>query len=169
VALAVLRAAAARVTRLALFDTSARQDTEEQARRRRGLIALARQGRFRGVTPRLLPMLVHPARLNDTALTGEVMQMAERVGKDAFLRQQAAILGRPDSRGDLPHWTMPARIVVGEADHLTPPDCAREMAALLPNASLTVLPGCGHLPPLEDPPAVSAILREWLEGPPARA
>jgi pimeloyl-ACP methyl ester carboxylesterase len=169
VAFAVLRAAAARVARLALLDTSARRDTEEQSRRRRGLIALTRQGRFRGVTPRLLPMLVHPDRLNDAALTDEVMQMAERIGKDAFLRQQAAILGRPDSRADLPGWTMPARIVVGEGDQLTPPDHAREMAELLPHASLTILPGCGHLPPMEDPEAVNAILSEWLEEAPVTA
>lgn len=163
VAFAVLRQAAERVERLCLFDTSARPDTPEQARRRQGLMALTRQGRFRGVTPRLLPLLVHPDRLADTALTGVVMNMAERIGRDAFLRQQAAILGRPDSRPDLPRWTMPARVVVGEADQLTPPDCAREIASLLPAAQLTVLPGCGHLPPLESPDAATSILRDWLE------
>lgn len=162
VAFAILRLAAERVERLCLFDTSARPDTPEQARRRRGLMALTRQGRFKGVTPRLLPLLVHPDRLSDAALTGEVMAMAERVGRDAFLRQQAAILGRPDSRPDLPRWSMPAHVVVGEADQLTPPDCAREMAVLLPASRLTTLPGCGHLPPLEQPEATTAILHDWL-------
>ena len=47
----ILRQAPGRVTRLALLDTSARPDTPEQARRRRGLMALARSGQFRGVTP----------------------------------------------------------------------------------------------------------------------
>ena len=55
-------------------------------------MALTRTGRFRGVTPRLLPQLVHPDNL--AGPIGEaVIAMAERVGRDAFLRQQAAILG----------------------------------------------------------------------------
>ncbi|MCW5774704.1 MAG: alpha/beta hydrolase, partial [Rhodospirillaceae bacterium] len=101
VALAIMRAAPERVERLALLDTSARADSEEQVKRRRGLIELAEKGRFRGVTPRLLPLLVHAKRLEDRPLTLEIMGMAERIGKAAFLRQQKAILGRPDSRPGL--------------------------------------------------------------------
>src|SRR6185437_16473364 len=94
----VMRQAPERVTRLALLDTSARADTPEQTSRRRGLIELAEKGEFKGVTPRLLPVFIHPDRLTDAALTGAVTAMAERVGRDAFLRQQQAIVGRVDSR-----------------------------------------------------------------------
>ncbi|MDI3307052.1 MAG: alpha/beta fold hydrolase [Acetobacteraceae bacterium] len=161
VAFEILRQAPERVTRLALFDTSARPDTPEQARRRRGLMALTRNGRFRGVTPRLLPQLVHPAHL-EGPVAEEVMAMAERVGKDAFLRQQAAILGRPDSRPLLPGIRIPSLVAVGEEDALTPPALAEEIAAGIPNARLVRLPGCGHLPPLEDPAATTALLLDWL-------
>src|SRR5689334_1603718 len=92
VAFAIMRCAPERVLRLCLLDTSARQDTPEQRRRRRGLIALSKTGRFKGVTPRLLPQLVHPDRLDDAALAEEIMAMADRIGKEAFLRQQTAIL-----------------------------------------------------------------------------
>jgi pimeloyl-ACP methyl ester carboxylesterase len=166
VAFAMLRRAPERITRLCLFDTSARPDTAEQARRRRGLIALARKGRFRGVTPRLLPQLVHPDRLSDTALTSEVMAMAERIGEQAFLRQQTAILRRSDSRPDLPHIRVPALVGVGEGDTLTPPDHAAEIAANLLGAELRVIAGCGHLPPIERPDAVSGLMRAWIsDGP----
>jgi pimeloyl-ACP methyl ester carboxylesterase len=158
------RAAPGRVTRLALLDTSARPDTAEQARRRRGLMSLTRSGQFRGVTPRLLPQLLHPSRLG-TPLAGEVMEMAERVGRDAFLRQQAAILARPDLRPDLPALDLPALVAVGAEDALTPPELAEEMAALIPGARLHRFPGCGHLPPMEDPPAATALLRDWLGWP----
>jgi len=158
----ILRRAPERVTRLALFDTSARPDTPEQARRRHGLMALARSGRFRGVTPRLLPQLVHPAHV-EGPIGREVMAMAERVGQEAFLRQQAAILGRADSRPDLPGLRLPALIAVGEADMLTPPPLAEEMASLIPGARLAVIPGCGHLPPIEDPAATTTLLRAWLQ------
>jgi pimeloyl-ACP methyl ester carboxylesterase len=157
----VLRQAPGRVTRLALLDTSARADTPEQARRRRGLMALTRSGQFRGVTPRLLPQLVHPAHL--AGPVGQaVMAMAERVGRDAFLRQQSAILGRPDSRAELPGLRLPTLVAVGEGDVLTPPELAEEIAAGIPGARLHRIPGCGHLPPLEAPALVTALLREWL-------
>ncbi|SDB66090.1 alpha/beta fold hydrolase [Belnapia rosea] len=159
----ILRQAPERVTRLALLDTSARADTPDQARRRRGLISLARSGLFRGVTPRLLPQLVHPDNLQGP-VGQAVIAMAERVGRDAFLRQQAAILGRPDSRPDLPGLRLPTLVAVGEADQLTPPELSEEIATGIPGARLHRLPGCGHLPPMEAPEAVTALLREWLAG-----
>jgi pimeloyl-ACP methyl ester carboxylesterase len=163
VAHAIMRAAPERVVRLALFDTSARADTAEQTARRRGLIELAEKGRFKGVTPRLLPLLVHPARLADKPLTDAVMGMAERIGKIAFLRQQKAIMGRPDSRPGLPAYRCPTLVVVGRADALTPIEVNVEMARLVPGARLVVVENSGHLPPMEQPVAATALLRYWLQ------
>lgn len=167
VAMAVLRLAGGRVTRLCLMDTSARADTPEQAQRRRlliGQVRLAGSGgrAFKGVTPRLLPSLLHKDNLADQALVGEVMAMAERVGREAFLRQQAAILGRPDSRAGLAAVAAPTLVAVGEGDQLTPPSRAEEIAGLIAGARLVRLAGCGHLPPLEAPERVTAMLRNWL-------
>lgn len=163
VAFEVMRQAPERVTRLALLDTSARPDTPEQTRRRRGLISLSRSGRFRGVTPRLLPQLIHPARL-DGPLAAEVMAMAERVGQDAFLRQQAAIMHRPDSRPGLGRITVPTLVGVGAEDALTPPALAAELAAMIPGARLRHFADAGHLPTMETPEAVNAALAGWLVG-----
>ena len=157
----IMRQAPGRVTRLALLDTSARPDTPEQARRRRGLMALTRSGQFKGVTPRLLPQLVHPANLGGP-VGAAVIAMAERVGREAFLRQQAAILGRPDSRPDLAGLRLPVLVAVGEADALTPPELAAEIAAGIAGAQLQTIPGCGHLPPMEAPALVTALLQDWL-------
>jgi pimeloyl-ACP methyl ester carboxylesterase len=162
VALEIMRRAPERVAGLALLDTTARPDTEEQGRRRRGLIALARTGKFKGVTPRLLPLLLHPARLEDPVLTGRVMAMAARIGRDAFLRQQTAILGRPDSRPDLPRIGCPTVVVCGRQDELTPPPVSQEMAGLIPGADLVVVEDSGHLSTMERPEAVNAALAAWL-------
>ncbi len=164
VAFEVMRQAPERVTRLCLMDTSARADGPEQTQRRRGLIELAEKGKFKGVTPMLLPMLIHPDRMEDGALTGTVMAMAERVGKDAFLRQQRAIMGRPDSRAELSGISCPTTVVCGRQDVLTPPEMAEEMAAGVPGARLKMIENCGHLASLEQPEAATAAMRDWLTG-----
>lgn len=164
IAHAIMRMAPERVARLALFDTSARPDTEEQMSRRRGLISLAEKGRFKGVTPRLLPLLIHPDRLEDAPLTGAVMAMAERIGKAAFLRQQKAIMARPDSRPHLPFYRCPTLVAVGRSDAITPIEVNAEMAALIPGARYVIVEHSGHLPTMEQPVAATALLRYWLQG-----
>jgi len=163
VALEILRQAPERVNKLALIDTQARADNDDQRERRTALMALARQGRFRGVTPRLLPLLIHKDRLDDVPLCDTVMGMAERVGQEAFLRQQTAILGRLDSRPYLDAIQCPTAILCGAQDALTPPELAEEMADLIPRATLTIVPECGHLAPLERPTETNVALAAWLE------
>jgi pimeloyl-ACP methyl ester carboxylesterase len=162
VALEIVRQAPERVTKLALIDTNARSDTDEQRRRRRGLMALADRGEFRGVTPRLLPVLVHPDRTNDTELTGEVMAMAERVGRDAFLRQQKLIMDRPDRRPMLPSITCPTLVLCGRQDAISTLEMHAEMADAIPGSRLAVVEECGHLASLERPHATTAMMRDWL-------
>jgi len=162
VCLEIMRQAPERVRRLALLDTSARPDTPDQSARRRGLIELAEKGRFKGVTPRLLPLFLHPARLTDEDLTLAVMDMTERVGKDAFLRQQKAILARPDSRPGLAAIEVPTMVACGREDQVTPLEMSEEIAALTPAARLCVIEECGHLSSMERPFAVTALMRDWL-------
>ena len=164
VALEILRRAPGRVTRLALLDTQARADSEEGKARRRGLMALAEKGEFKGVTPRLLPLFVGADALNDPAITGTVQAMAESTGKDAFLRQQTAIMGRPDSRPHLRAIACPTLVLAGREDQITPPELQLEMAHAIPDATLVLLPRCGHLAPLERPEAVTRQLMGWLDG-----
>jgi len=162
VAQEVMRQAPERVLKLALLDTSARADTPEQTARRRGLIELSEKGEFKGVTPRLLPILVHPARTEDAPLTGIILGMAERTGKDGFLRQQRAIMARPDGREDLRRIHCPTLVLCGRQDALTPLTLHEEIVSLVPGATLTVVDDCGHLSTLEKPKSVNAALRHWL-------
>jgi pimeloyl-ACP methyl ester carboxylesterase len=162
VALEIMRLAPSRVERLALLDTSARPDTEDQKSRRRGLIELSRKGQFKGVTPRLLPLLIHPDRLDDTLLVARITAMAEDVGQAGFVRQQTAIMNRADSRPSLSAIRCETLVVGGEDDLITPPDIMGEIAGLIRRASLHLLPRCGHLSSMEEPEAVTSLLGDWL-------
>lgn len=164
VAFAMLRAAPECIARLALLDTSARADTDDQRTRRRVLLDLSRRGQFKGVTPRLLPYYLHPDCLAAPEPGGTVMAMAERLGPEVFLRQQHAIMHRPDSRDLLPRIAAPTLVICGREDAATPLDHSEEIAALIPGARLAVIEECGHLSPLERPQAVTVLLRLWLEG-----
>jgi len=162
VAQEIMRQAPERVERLALLDTNARADTEEQRKNRGELIKLAEMGTFKGVTPRLLPNLIHPSRMEDPTVAGVVMEMAERVGQQAFKRQQEAIMGRKDGRGDLEAIRVPTLVLAGRQDVLCPPKLQEEMADHLPNAKLVLVEDCGHLVSLERPEATTAVFRYWL-------
>ncbi|MHA1597376.1 MAG: alpha/beta fold hydrolase [Alphaproteobacteria bacterium] len=163
VAQEILRQAPERVRRLALIDTSPYADSAEQSKRRRGFIDQVKEGHFRGVTSRLLPMLIHEDRLDDAPLTGAVKEMAKSVGKDAFIRQQTAIMGRIDGLDDLAHLHCPTLILCGRQDALTPLEVHEIMAEAISGAALVVVEDSGHLAPLERPRAVSAALRYWLQ------
>lgn len=163
IAMEVMRQAPERVKKLALLNTTARPDTQEQRARRRGLIELSRKGDFKGVTPRLLPLLIAQSRLEDAALKQVIFDMASRVGIEGFIRQQQAILQRPDSRPSLATIRAATLIICGAQDALTPPDHAEEMAALVMGSQLHILSDCGHLSPLERPEEISVLLRDWLK------
>jgi len=162
VAQALLRLAPERVSHLALLDTSFRADTDAQRTRRRDMMSLAEKGAFKGVTPRLLPHLIHEDRLEDTPLVTAVMKMAESVGKAAFLRQERAILGRTDGSEVLRAVACSTLVLCGAEDALTPRHLHEEMAGMIPGARLVVVPDCGHLSTMERPEAVTQAMREWL-------
>ena len=162
VAFEILRQAPQRVARLALLDTSARLDPPRRMMVRQAGLALAEAGRFAGVTRKLLPQLVHESRV-DGEVGEEVMAMAQRVGREAFLRQQRAIIGRPDSLPLLPAIAVPTLVGVGEDDRMTPPEESRLLHERIPGARLHVFARCGHLPPMEAPRETAAVLRDWLQ------
>lgn len=159
----IMRLAPERISRLALLNTAAHADSDAQTARRRGLLELAEKGKFKGITPSLLPLYLHESRLNDTALTDAVSAMAERIGKDSFLRQQKAVMNRVDSRPYLEGYTCPTAVIVGRQDLVTPLKASEEMARLIPGAKMIVIESCGHLSTMERPEAATAVLRYWLQ------
>ncbi len=162
VAMEVMRQAPERVERLALLDTSARPDTPEASQDRRRLIALAEAGRLEEIHAALWPRLVHPDHRDDQALQDVVLGMMRETGAEAYVRQQRAIMTRPDSRPSLPGIEIPTLVLVGEGDAITPPEIARETAEMIEWASLVVIPEAGHMSTLEQPERVNEALRLWL-------
>ena len=161
VALEILRLAPERVTGLALVSTSSRPDTEEKREARQALIELSKIGKFKGVTPRLLPRFFSETALKDEEKTNIVLKMGEEIGQENFMSQQQAIMTRRDQRPHLPHITQPSVVICGTKDVLTTPEESQESARLLPNSTLHLLEGVGHMSTLEAPEAVNQALLAW--------
>ncbi len=163
VAFEIMRRAPERVTRLALLDTRARLDPPESRARRFELIDIARRGGFAKLPSQMLAGQLHPDHVAVPQIAATVLAMAERIGPEAFIRQQRAILDRPDSRPGLAAIHVPTLVAGGRQDGITPPDVLREIAEGIPAAKLVIVEEAGHLTPLEQPQAVSALLRYWLQ------
>jgi pimeloyl-ACP methyl ester carboxylesterase len=163
VALEVLRLAPERIARVALVNTNARPDTPESTANRRRLMELAERD-FPAVIATLLPKLVTEASLAREGVSGTITEMALATGKEAFIRQEKAIIGRADSRPFLQAIRCPALVVAGEQDQLMPVEVLRELAEGIPGARLEVVKDSGHMTSIEQPEALTRLLRDWLFG-----
>jgi len=157
----IVRRAPDRVAALALLDTSARPDTPQASEGRRSAIAQSAAD-FDGVVAALVGRFLHPSRLHDEALVATVRAMAHGIGRERFVHQQQAIMGRADSRPTLAQIRCPTLVLCGRDDVLTPLELHEEMHAGIAGSRLVVLDRCGHLSPLERPEEVTQALRQWL-------
>jgi pimeloyl-ACP methyl ester carboxylesterase len=163
IALEIMRAAPQRVAKLALLDTGARAETAEQTERRQAPMQMARTGRFAQVAEGAFTFFVHPDRHGDVALKALVKTMADETGVEAYLRQQRAVMSRPESRPSLSAIACPTVVLVGEQDKGTPPELSQEMVAAIPGSRLVVIPACGHLSTIERPAAVTKAMVTWMQ------
>jgi pimeloyl-ACP methyl ester carboxylesterase len=164
IAFEIVRQAPERVVKLALLDTAAGPETPQQTEVRLKRIEMTTAGRFAEAQAQLYPLMVHHDRHEDADLKHAVALMGEETGPDVFIRQQGAIMGRADSRPTLATIKCPTLVVVGDADQLTPPAAAQEIAAGISGARLVVIPQSGHLSTMERPDAVNAALVAWMKG-----
>ena len=160
VALEVIRAAGARVERLSLLDTGIhpRKPAEDAARQQ--LIDLARREGMGALATSWLQPMLHPER---ASLIEPLMEMVKRSTPDTFENQQRALLDRPEARTTLSSIHCPTLVLCGREDIWSPVAQHEEIASLIPGAKLVVIEKCGHMSPVEQPEAVTAALREWIE------
>lgn len=162
VAMEVLRRAPDRVTRLCLMDCSPLPESPDVAAAREPWIIRAQSGRLNDVVQEtLLPEHMAPGATRMEAL-GRLRQMAIEIGPETYVRQSRALQRRRDQQGTLRKCKQSTLILCGEHDMLVPVKRHEFMAELMPNAHLEVIPNAGHLPPLDQPEAVTDILRDWL-------
>ena len=163
-ALEMHRQAPQRVAALALLGSTARPDTPELIRLRTKACELFANGRMDEVLRANVLFAFHPNGARAPGLVARYLAMIRRAGATQLVHQNRAVMARVDSRPHLPAIRCPVLVACGEADQLTPPAHAREMAALMPHAQLDLVPGAGHMLTMEQPDRVSALLLRWCKG-----
>ncbi len=112
-----------------------------------------------GVAASLVPGMLGPSAAPQAAPAA--MEAMASVDEAAY-RATLAVLTGFDRRADLPRVTQPALLIAGETDQTAPPRGMARMADAIPDARIIVIPGVGHLLPLEAPDAFHAALHEFL-------
>ncbi|MBR9841988.1 MAG: alpha/beta fold hydrolase [Rhodobacteraceae bacterium] len=165
VAMEILRRAPDRVSRIALLDTNPLAETPQSASAYEPMIVGARSGRLEKV----LEGFMQPEYLAPGPQRAEILAMVKEMGMylgpDVFVRQARALQRRRDQQSTLRKCKVPALVLCGEHDRLTPVKRHSFMAELIPYAELKVIEGAGHLPTLEQPEVTTAALRDWMRQP----
>jgi pimeloyl-ACP methyl ester carboxylesterase len=162
IAMEAARQAPERIAGIALLGTTARPESPEMRQLREDAIVLFEQGRVREVIEPNVRFAFHPQQGSDPALTDAYLEFVLRAGAQQLVRQNRAVIERPDARAHLPQLACPTLVMCGDSDQLTPPEHSREIAALVPRATLQMVPRCGHMLTMEQPRFVNAELMRWL-------
>lgn len=163
-AMEAARQAPQRVAGLALLGTDPNPESPEMRKLREDAIELFGQGRLREVIEPNVGLAIHPDNAQKPELVAAYLGFVLEAGARQLIRQNRAVIARPDARAHLPGVRCPVLVMCGEDDRLTPPEKSRQIAALCPRARLVMVPRCGHMLTMERPDVVNATLAEWLEG-----
>lgn len=162
IAMEAARQAPERIEGLALLGTNARPETPDMRALREAAIELFERGDLRGVIEPNVAFAFHPKQAADAGLIETYLHMMLDAGTMQLIRQNRALMQRPDARRQLPALRCPVLVMCGDTDRLTPPDCSREIAALAPAAEMAWVADCGHMLTMEKPDEVNNALGAWL-------
>lgn len=169
VAMALLRVAPERVAGLMLLDTKASADEPERRATRMQIAANVRAGNSVESLARTMPatLISDVSEDSQPGLRANVAEMIRRASPTSVAWCQEAMSSRPDSLTTLrSSGAMPSLVLCGSEDSVTPPSDHEQLIAALRDSGgqpkYVVVPGAGHLPPLENPTAVNAAMMEFL-------
>jgi pimeloyl-ACP methyl ester carboxylesterase len=154
------RQASARIPASVFIDTRAGADTPEVREGRNETIRILGEDGFDAFWKLQEPKLFGPEAPPDVVERARAIAAEQPITNLVATLQ--ALASRPDSSETASSLDVPALVIVGEEDVLTPPSEAEQLAELLPIAQLVRIPGAGHLTPLEQPARVNEELMVFL-------
>jgi len=169
VAMNYARQFAAELRGLILVDTKDAADNADQRENRNRMIEVVRSKGSPAIADLMLGKLLAPDtvshRPEQVKTLRDIMEACPALTIEHAL---AALRDRPDMTDELPKIAMATLIIVGEADAITPVAVAEAMHKRIAGSQLAIIPGAGHMSPMEQPSLVNRAMRQFLN-PPAMA
>lgn len=164
--MAFLRRHRSRVAAVVLADTRAAADSEEaRASRLRIAKILDDEGSGRVLLDEVLPTLIGKTTKRERPGVVEfVTELISATPPRFAAAWERAMAERPDSFDTLRSTEVPALVLVGAEDALTPRDNSAAMVEALPAARLVELPAAGHLAAIETPENFASALSSFVAG-----
>jgi len=148
-------------TRLILADSGA-AFSEAGREAFRNMVAASKAKGLAAITDTAMRRLFAPEfQQANPALMRDRREAFLKTDPEVF-RAACAQLAELDLRPELAKVKVPVLVVVGEHDEATPPPMSHELAALLPDARLKIIPGCAHVPQLQVPKLFLETVAEFL-------
>lgn len=163
VAAAMLEQAPERIERLAFIGAGPSADKPERRGTREAAIARAQAGEYEAMVKANASASFHPDSLSDARLMAQRDAMVKDYGAERYVAHSRAALERPARYHVLAKLKHEMLVMAGETDNLMPLAEMERTAAAAPKARVVVVPGAGHLLPMEKPAAAAAELRLWLQ------
>lgn len=152
-----------RVLAVILASTKASPDPEPARANRERIARAVLGGGSEVLLKEVLPALVGPTTRQRRAMVlGRVKGLVQAAPPKAVAWAQRAMAARPDSFDTLAALKVPALVLVGEEDELTPAADGEAMAEAVPDGRMEVIPAAGHLTAVEQPEAFNAAVTRFL-------
>ncbi|MBV9256429.1 MAG: alpha/beta fold hydrolase [Ktedonobacteraceae bacterium] len=164
VSFAFLRKYPERVKGLILADTKPDADTEEGKANRERIAQLAQSEGPDAVADLQVPKLLSDyTRQHHPEVEARVRRMVEAATGSGIAAVSRGMAQRTDAHDLLAQISVPALVLAGEQDVLTPPTLAQEYAAHISGSQFVVIPQAGHLSNLEQPEAFFEAIHDFLQ------
>ena len=143
---------------LVLMSTSAEGEPKKALKKNKLLLKTVQHLGWWPVIGQVLCMMFHRRYVKNPAnkkTVGYWKSVVTAQNKKAMLAFGKAIFNRDDVLSSLSQLTLPVAVIVGENDALTPLNCSKRMAEVIPGARLSIIPDAGHSAAIEKPNEVT--------------
>ncbi|QTA82041.1 Alpha/beta hydrolase fold-containing protein [Desulfonema limicola] len=154
------------IKNLILMDTSADPESKENISKYRLLNFIARWFGLALVADRVITVMFGTRFLNDSTRAEEKALWRRHLISNNSGTITKAVKGVIDRQGiheELDKIRSHTLIIVGDQDKATPPEKSRRIQEKIPGSELVIIPGAGHLSPIEEPEVVNAVLEEFFK------
>lgn len=161
VAQAVAAKASQRITKLILINTWTLPDSEFNHVQRESIEKI-QSGQFEEALDMHLPKIIHPSRLKDKKLTDTIRKIQRRASPEMYCRQIQAMINDYSTLDLLPKISCETLVIHGREDALFSLKGQETLARNILKAKLAIIEECGHASIMEQPVAVTALMRLFL-------